>query len=142
MMTPVYPALRSLPFLFLLILSPSPSKMNGGMLHAYLDVKQKGFSVRQAALQHGVSKSTLHLRLSCPIPWKAGKPTLLTDFEEGILAALAQGHEMFGIALGPDAFLGIVRKYTDKKRKFLHCFCVIFVPYLQPRCRNSRRIRW
>ena len=138
MMTPVYPALRNLPFL--LILSLSSGKMNGGMLHAYLDVKQKGFSVRQAALQHGVSKSTLHLRLSCPIPGKAGKPTLLTDFEEGVLAALAQGHEMFGIALGPDAFLGIVRKYTDNKRKFLHYFRVLFVPYLQARCRDSARL--
>ena len=79
-----------------------PTTMNGAVLHAYLDVREKGFSIREAALQHGVAKSTLHDRLSCPIPNKKGKPTLLTDFEEGVLASLIQGHGVFGIALSSD----------------------------------------
>ena len=72
-------------------------------------------------MQNGVPRSTLKLRLKCPIPPKMGAPSLLTDFEEGVLVSLLQGYEAFGIALGPDAFPGIVREYTAKKRMFLPC---------------------
>ena len=71
------------------------SNMNGAMINTFLDVKEKGFSIRQAALQHVVSWATLQRRFSVP-PNKIGKPTMLTDFEEGVLATLAQGHESFG----------------------------------------------
>ena len=90
--------------------------MNGAVRHAYLNVREKGFSIPKAALRHRLAKSTLHDLLSCPIPNKKGKPAVLTDFEEGVLAALIQGHELFGIALSSGSFLGIARKYTEKKR--------------------------
>ena len=80
------------------------------MINALLDVKENGISIRQAALQHGVSRATLQRRFSVPVPNKIGKPTMLTDFEEGVLVTLAQGHESFGIALGPDSFLGTTKK--------------------------------
>ena len=70
--------------------------MNGAMINAFLDVRGKEFSIRQAALQHEVSRATLQRRFSVPVPNKIGKPTMLTDFEEGVLATLAQGHESVG----------------------------------------------
>ena len=65
--------------------------MNGAMIDAFLNVKEKGFSIRQAALQHRISRATLQRRFSVPVPNKIGKPTMLTDFEEGVLVTLAQG---------------------------------------------------
>ena len=91
--------------------------MDGRMLHAFLDVREKGFTVRAAALQHGVAKSTLQERFTVSLPNRRRMPTMLTDFEEGVLATVAQGHELFGIALPSDLFLGIARNCTSKKRK-------------------------
>ena len=66
--------------LILIVSGILPTTMNGAVLHAYLDVREKGFSIREAALQHGVAKSTLHDRLSGPIPNKKEKPTLDCNF--------------------------------------------------------------
>ena len=95
--------------------------------NAILEIRS-GMSIRNAATEFGIPRSTLRNRMKNPFPNSPGPAPAFSKSEEDTFVTLLKGFDSFDLSLTRKRFIDMVKAEAKRKSEFLpFVVCYLFL---------------